>query len=115
MSRTAAARGVSSCAMSIADSVRLLDLERRVAALEALLGVEAARGTSDCPTVSPAQRPAIDPMMARVVAVLESGQSIRGAAEIVGVSKSRIERLRERAFEAGLLARDTDRDSSADQ
>ena len=104
--------------MSIADSVRLLDLERRLAALEALLGVEAAGGTTNGPEgVSPAQRPAADPQLARVVAVLESGRSIRGAAEVLGLHRSTVGRMRARAIEAGLLVspRDRGRDSSADQ
>ena len=116
MSRAPPTRGVSSSAMSIADSVRLLGLERRLAALEALLGIEAVGGTTEGPE-APAQRPALDPQLARVVAVLQSGQSIRGAAEVLGLHRSTVARLRERAFEAGLLVspRDTGRDGNADQ
>ena len=98
--------------------MHLLGLQRRQAALEALLGIEAVGGTTDGPEGgSPAQRPAFDPQLARVVAVLQSGQSIRGAAEVLGLHRSTVARLRERAFEAGLLVspRDTGRDGNADQ
>jgi len=89
--------------MSIADHVRLLAIERRLAALEGLLGIEAAGGTTNGPEgVSP---PAIDPQLARAVAVLRGGATIRGAAEVLGLHRSAVARLRERAFAAGLLSR----------
>jgi hypothetical protein len=102
--------------MSIADTVRLLDFERRLTALEALLGVEAAGGTTDGPEDG-AQPPAIDAQLARVVAVLADGASIRDTAKRLSIHRSSVARLRQRAIEAGLLvsARDAGRDGSADQ
>jgi hypothetical protein len=99
--------------MSIADGLRVIALERTVAvlvkrldALEARQGAETPAGaTSDHapPTQRPSSAPADDAVMAEVVAALQAGESIRGAAKVVGLDRNKIARLRRRALAEGRL------------
>jgi hypothetical protein len=98
--------------MSIADAALFRDLTARVERLEALLGIEATGATTDGPEgVSPIQRSSIE--MGRVVDALSSGQSVRTAAQALGLSAAKVGRLRQRAVAEGRLPR-LSRVSSAD-
>ena len=106
--------------MSYADTRRMLDLEAEVATLLARVAVledmvAAARqravtpvgvpGALDCAT--PAQHPSSasvdDAAMASVVEALEAGQSIRGTADMLGLDRNKVARLRRRAIAEGRL------------
>jgi hypothetical protein len=85
--------------MSFADAALFRDLAARVERLEALLGLETTEGGPGVP----AQPLAIDAQLARVIAVLADGASIRAAAHTLGIDRNRVARLRARALREGLL------------
>ena len=93
--------------MSIADGRRILDLEAAVTALLARVAVleDMVADTRAFSFVPPAQRPqsapADDAVMANVVEALEAGQSIRGAANMLGLDRNKVARLRQRAIAEG--------------
>jgi hypothetical protein len=88
--------------MSYADGQRVIALETTVAALLARVAV-----LEEMVAVLPAQRPqsapADDAVMADVVEALEAGQSIRGAANMLGLDRNKVARLRQRAIAEGCL------------
>ena len=112
--------------MSYADARRILDLEAEVAALLARVAVledmvadtrafcEARQGAGtpagvlgglDCGTSSQRRSsvPGNDTLMADVVEALEAGQSIRRAADMLGLDRNKVARLRQRAIAEGRL------------
>ena len=92
--------------MSLADAALFHALEARVARLEARLGAEATEGAAGAPGPVPAaQRIAEDPLMASVIDALRTGQSIRGAAQALGLDRNKVARMREQAITEGRLTR----------
>jgi len=110
--------------MSISDSLRLADLEATVAALAARTAAledmvvdtrafcEARQGAGtptgvagglDCKPLSqrPSSEPVDDTVMAGVIEALETGQSIRGAAQTLNLDRNKVARLRQRAIAEG--------------
>jgi hypothetical protein len=111
--------------MAISDNLRLLSLEATVAtllarvdALEARQVAEAPAGAagardrgqsphasyhSDPPAERPPSAPGGDAVMAAVVEACGAGLSIRGAAARLGLDRSKVARLRQRAIAEGCL------------
>ena len=117
--------------MSYAETRRILELEATVAALLARVAVledmvadsrafcEARQragtpvgvlGALDCETPSqrPSSAPENDAVMASVIEALQAGQSIRRAAEALGVDRNKVARLRQRAIAEGRLTVSSD-------
>ena len=112
--------------MSISDALRLADLEAtvaallvRVAVLEDMVadthafckgrqgaGTPSGAGSLDCwpPSQRPSSAPGNDTVMASVVEALEAGQSIRGTADMLGLDRNKVARLRQRAIAEGRLS-----------
>jgi hypothetical protein len=122
--------------MSISDSIRLASLEAaiaelrgRTAALEDMVADTRAfceaRQVAETPAggilcarcVSPTQRPPSAPVdgavMADVIDALQAGQSIRRAADTLGLDRNKVARLRQRAITEGWLAVSPGRDMRA--
>jgi hypothetical protein len=98
--------------MSIAAANRILALEARVAALEetvadcrafcdARQGAEAPTRAAAGPPPSRAPADALE--MVGAVEALRAGQSIRGAAKVLGLDRNTVFRLRRRAIAEGRL------------